>query len=422
VNEEKVGVGILMYAEGKFRDSVREELRGRFEAYVQNQIDQFEANDARTCALVRKRRKSRTIITEYGVITLRLRKGRQPESTKWVIPALRFLGLARKQAFSQSLEFKLCVTASQTGSYEKAAELAQTWGCTVSPTAIRHTVGTIGGSPQPLPATAVCANAATKDDTLIVMMDAWKARHRGENWGADRRRELPERVHWYDCKSAVIFKLSALVQTSANRNAILAKHVVAKPPDTDPVAFGSAVQHEAFRMGMATAKKTYVIMDGAVFLWNIFEDRFRLYAIGALDFYHAAEHLTSLAAALFPDNPLEAKQWVSGICHSLKRTSTRKLFDSLAEALQSLDSRDATCREVIERETAYFEAHRNHMAYPANAKQGVPIGSGSMESQCSQCQNRFKRTGQFWVKDGFPALLEIFVRHQNRKLITLWAA
>jgi hypothetical protein len=62
------------------------------------------------------------------------------------------------------------------------------------------------------------------------------------------------------------------------------------------------------------------------------------------------------------------------------------------------------------------------MDYAANAAQGVPIGSGSVESLCSQFQNRLKRTGQFWTKTGFAALLRIIVMHCNDELDSLWLA
>ena len=34
-----------------------------------------------------------------------------------------------------------------------------------------------------------------------------------------------------------------------------------------------------------------------------------------------------------------------------------------------------------------------------------PVGSGAVESACRQYQGRFKRTGQFWTKEGDEALM-----------------
>ena len=62
------------------------------------------------------------------------------------------------------------------------------------------------------------------------------------------------------------------------------------------------------------------------------------------------------------------------------------------------------------------------MNYAEFAKIGIPIGSGAMESQCSQYQNRFKRTGQFWTDKAFEAFIELVARYQNGELASLWAA
>ena len=78
--------------------------------------------------------------------------------------------------------------------------------------------------------------------------------------------------------------------------------------------------------------------------------------------------------------------------------------------------------KAIREQDAYFRKHKTHMDYAANAAMGVPIGSGSVESLCSRFQNRLKRTGQFWTKTGFAALLQLTVRHWNRELNSLWQA
>ena len=79
--------------------------------------------------------------------------------------------------------------------------------------------------------------------------------------------------------------------------------------------------------------------------------------------------------------------------------------------------------EVIREQDACFRNHAGHMDYAANAALGgVPIGSRSVESLCSQFQNRLKRTGQFWTKQGFAALLRIVVQNWNGELNSLWLA
>ena len=310
----------------------------------------------------------------------------------------------------------------ETGSFEKAATLAGEWGCSISDDAIRACVVALGEKARSVPLSAACTDQAGQDDVLIVMMDGWMARHRGKDWGEKKRVEGQERIHWYEIKSAVIYRLRDQAQVSSKRRALLAKHVVAVPAETDPVTFGQHVQHEARRMGLGQARLLYVVMDGGIWLWNIFEDRFKLCAVGTLDFYHASQHLHALASELFPENKPQARIWCAQILHSLKHRSTKKLFQTLAELLAHPPRQDPSILLAIEDANDYFESHRNHMDYSRAAKAGLPIGSGSVESQCSQFQDRFKRRGQFWTQNGFAGLLEVTVRHQNGELRSLWAA
>lgn len=129
-----------------------------------------------------------------------------------------------------------------------------------------------------------------------------------------------------------------------------------------------------------------------------------------------------LADALFPEHKQEAKKWCSRILHSLKHHSPNRLFKTLAELMADRSRQDNATICAIENASGYFENHKDHMQYSRAASKGLPIGSGSMESQCSQFQDRFKRRGQFWSKKGFAGLLEVSVRHQNGELRSLWAA
>ena len=312
--------------------------------------------------------------------------------------------------------------AKYAGLAEGDAHVIRNAGGRASDDAIRSCVVTLGEKARQAPLSGACTDKAGREDVLIVMMDGWMARHRGKDWGKKRRAEGQERIHWHEIKSAVIYRLHDQAQVSPKRRALLSKHVVAVPAETDPVTFGQHVQHEAGRMGLGQARLVYVVMDGGIWLWNIFEDRFKQCAVGTLDFYHASEHLHALAAVLFREDKQQAQDWCAQILHSLKHQSAKKLFRTLAELLADPPREDPSTICVIESTNDYFQNHRDHMDYSGAAKSGLPIGSGSIESQCSQFQNRLKRRGQFWTKEGFAALLEISVRHQNGELRSLWAA
>ena len=87
-----------------------------------------------------------------------------------------------------------------------------------------------------------------------------------------------------------------------------------------------------------------------------------------------------------------------------------------ADAAASAPAPDPTLHQSV----GYFLDHREHLDYEAVAVRGGPIGFGAVESQCSQLQDRFKRTGQFWSRAGLTHLLALDVAVRNETLAALW--
>jgi hypothetical protein len=417
------GEGLLMELEPAFFREQKESLRAEFERRVQEQVERWESQCGEVGRLKSTRFTTRALITFYGEITVRMRLGLDARTGAWTAPAAAFLGLRPGQRFSPSMERRLCVQAAQSLSYGSTAKAALESGwIEASEGAVRNIVIRAGGAGASEPPAAPHPHKAGPDDTLVVMADGWNARHRGKDWGKKRRRKGQERVHWHEVRSAVLFTLKDLAQVSEKRKALLHKFTVAAPADTSPRDFGLMLERDARRMGLTEARAVFFVMDGGVWLWRIHEDRFEKCSMAMLDFYHLSQHLHTLARAVHSDDEAAARAWCARILHSLKHQSPKKLFATLDQLVAAPPADDPAAREIIRRETAYFESHRQHMDYAKYAKKGVPIGSGSVESLCSQLQNRLKRTGQFWSKAGFAALLQVIVRYRNGELLSLWAA
>lgn len=419
---EAVSVTPLMGTERACFEQHRALLCEAYASQVQGLVDKWEATSEAVRALRSKRFLDVRIGTFFGRIRFRVHQGLD-RNGRWVIPALAFLGIRPNQRYSPDMEKRMAVLAAETLSYERAARVSESTWFPISDDAVRAGVLRLGEIAQANPPTAVLPGAASPDDTLVVMADGWNARHRGKNWGRNKKnRKLPERVHWHEIRSAVIFKLSALLAISGNRKAIMDKHVVAVPAETTPYDFGVLLHQEAVRMGLPRAKAVFFVMDGGVWLWNIYNDRFKKCSKAMLDFYHLSQHLHALGTALYGTDSAKAAAWCRRILHNLKHKSPKSLFKTLDELLKQPPSGAPSVLEVIREQNAYFQSHTEHMDYAKHADQGVPIGSGSVESLCSQFQNRLKRTGQFWTKTGFAALLRVTVRHWNGELDHLWPA
>jgi hypothetical protein len=252
-------------------------------------------------------------------------------------------------------------------------------------------------------------------------MNPLRQLEQGPDWGAGARKKKAERIAWHEIKSAVIYRLEQRGQKASGRGMLIEKFVVATPPETSPVDFGAAVQAEALRRGLGRAKTVYLVMDGAVWLWELASDRFGE-TIKTLDFHHAREHLNTIAEALHGIGTQRAKDWlaqqVKSVRHGAEALVVNRLEDLLKSQAQA--KRPAKIRKTITREVKYFRTHRNHIHYQDRENEGAPLGSGAVESLGKQLQRRMRGCGQFWKRSGLSNLLELSVLVKNNDLHLLW--
>lgn len=406
----------MIRLEEKIREETDAFARGLYATRLQAVADAVPhvGSDGRPLGAGRIQKMS--LLTPNGLVELDVFCGRCRETGKFEVPFKVRYCRGSRFAATPLLERRIALTSCETGSYEKCAKLCGEWGCALSDDKARNTMISLGKACSDADLPAFCADAAGKGDILIVSMDGWLARFRGERW-AEEGDDKSDRVNWHEVKSAVMYKLSQVADVSSGRRTLITKHIVCAPAETSPEEFARMVETEAKRMGMLRARKVYFIMDGGTYLWNIFDVNFGVYAKGTLDYYHAVQHLSALADALFVSekDPGVKKEWLSRNCSELKALGPANLITTLSEIdYGKIHRREA--KKTVRREVAYFTGHEEHMHYEQNAAQGVPIGSGAMESQCSQNQNRFKRRGQFWSEDGFAQALKVYVRYTNGEL------
>ncbi|RMF48341.1 MAG: ISKra4 family transposase [Anaerolineae bacterium] len=411
----------LKQIEQEVLGQAREWARRKLERRLQAQADAVE----RVCPhhgepLTNIRHRSLKLRTVAGEVRLRVPVGYSAAAGRWVHPVREAWGLAPYQQVSPELQARLCHTATLSTSYEAAAETARCWDCEVSDDMIHRHVQQVGAQALAEPPAPVPPPPPKEEFSLVIMMDGWMVRERGPDWGVSRRRQTAtDRLAWHEVKSAVIYRLEQRVSTGKGRGWLLKKHVVATPPETPPVEFGAAVQAEALRRGLPRAKRVYVVMDGAVWLWNLARDRFGEATL-ILDFHHAREHLMAVGQALHPDEPEAARQWVDPLVDQLKKGQEQRVVATLEELLSQPAQRSAAQQVVLKREVGYFQEHRDHIHYQRWRRGQVPCGSGAVESLGRQLQRRFRTCGQFWSRPGLTHLLALVVRFRNDDHLPLW--
>jgi hypothetical protein len=398
----------------------REWTRVQLEKRLQKECDAMELVGAKTGQKLRRlRRRPMELDTVVGKVKLVAWRGYEEQTGKWIRPAREAWELDDYERKTPELQARLTHTATAVGSYVEAEKLAATWGTPVSDGCIHQQVQKLGQKAQELELPTAAVSASEPSFSLVIMMDGWMARERGPDWGAGPRKKDPQRVEWREIKSAVIYRLEQRAEKASGRGLLLEKFVVATPPETSPVDFGQQVYQEALRRGLARAKFVYLVMDGAVWLWDLAEDRFND-AIKTLDFHHAREHLNAVAEALHGPGTRQAQEWLEGLLHQLRHGKESLVVHRLEDLLESKAQRSEQTNELIVREVNYFQEHRDHLHYRQMEKAGAPLGSGAVESLGKQLQRRHRGCGQFWGRQGLTHLLRLSVLVKNRDAPLLW--
>jgi hypothetical protein len=249
--------------------------------------------------------------------------------------------------------------------------------------------------------------------TLVIEIDAWNIRER-DNWGKTQAilKAGKDLGRWHWVYTATVFRLDQRGTTESGRPVIAERGYVATRRGLD--SFQRQLYAETLQRGLQSAQTILILADGAVWIWNLAEDRFRG-AMQRVDLHHVQEHLWNLANELHGKGTQAAQSWVRPFLQCLERRKDGALdvINGLKQLHETLDSLSRRQRKAIRREISYFEDHKGRMDYKAGKKLGQPVGSGAIESTCSQYQRRFKLTGQFWSLAGDEAFLALATLHRN---------
>jgi len=141
-----------------------------------------------------------------------------------------------------------------------------------------------------------------------------------------------------------------------------------------------------------------------------------------LDFYHAAAHLHTAAAAIFGQGTAaEAyyERW---------RTTLRDEEEGVAQLLRSLlyyrnrAALSARAQHALDAELNYFRQHAQLMQYADFRAAGLPIGSGVTEAGCKELiKARFCRSGMRWKRTSGAPILQLRAIKLSQQWESFWS-
>jgi len=382
----------------------------------------------------KKRRVTRWIQAYCGPVKLVRTHGWCPHCQHWVFPADRALGL-REDSTASPLVQEMCalLVSKMPAEHAEAISLRVTGRALSRSTLAREAqrqgeraqgvrqalVDTPVHLPIPTAAPAPLAEGVSQAPfTLVIQIDAWNIRER-DHWGKtrSRRRRGKEVQRWHWVYTATCFRLSQRCVKGRGKT---------KPrafiTDRSYVATRGGIPslmeqlfYEARARGLCQAERVLAIADGAVWIWNLVQDRFQD-AVQRLDLYHANTYLWAVANELHGKDTRQARQWVKPLLKQIRNDQAPQVITQLKELQPRLAGAAAKAAgEAIE----YYGNNQARMKYKEGRRLKEPVGSGAIESTCRQLQCRMKRCGQFWSTHGDEALLclEMFWRNERWEML-----
>lgn len=167
--------------------------------------------------------------------------------------------------------------------------------------------------------------------------------------------------------------------------------------------FGDRLHAEAIWRGLSRAKTVSVLGDGAVWIWNIAEDKFPM-AVQIVDYFHATEHLSDLAKVIYPKQKVIRDLWLEMQRVQLWNSDAEMVIESMRR--MAPDDDDA--KELLRKTIQYFETNAYRMRYAEFRKMGLFVGSGVIEAGCKTIVGqRLKQSGMRWTVRGANAIIAL---------------
>ena len=165
--------------------------------------------------------------------------------------------------------------------------------------------------------------------------------------------------------------------------------------------------HDYLRaINIEEADKVLFVADGAHWIWNRIPKLIKNLGLQSyqvhelLDFYHAVEHISSVASLRKAWSVKERKTWI----RKQRSLLSKGKADQVIAAVKSL------CKgrngKAITTERDYFIRNQHRMAYPTLKSLKLPLGSGAVESAIRRVVNlRLKGPCIFWHQENAAKML-----------------
>lgn len=260
--------------------------------------------------------------------------------------------------------------------------------------------GRSGGAPQGLP------DKVAPKQTFVVQTDGTMVPTvRSASGPGDRRKQ--KNVQWQEARVS-------LAHVKGSTEMSYAATLLG-----DVHAAGRQMRACAKRVGFAAGHRVHGVGDGAPWIASQMSQRFGSQGSYLLDFYHVCDYLSAAAQAI-EAQPEARRTWLQTQKDRLKTQQIDKVLDALQPHIEaaSIDEPQAPVRQCHR----YLSQRLQQLDYQGAIAQGLPIGSGEIESAHRYIvQKRLKLPGSWWLAANADRMLALRVNRANHEWSSYWA-
>ncbi len=168
--------------------------------------------------------------------------------------------------------------------------------------------------------------------------------------------------------------------------------------------------------GFGKKTQLHAVGDGATWIADQIDERFGAQGSYLIDFYHLCGYLAAAANTCASKNE---KAWLDKQKDRLKQNDYQNVLDELEAFLEAgtIESQNAPIRACHR----YIKNRTHQLDYKAALAQGLPIGSGEIESAHRYIiQQRLKLPGAWWTPNNVDSMLALRISRANNKWDEYW--
>lgn len=157
--------------------------------------------------------------------------------------------------------------------------------------------------------------------------------------------------------------------------------------------------------------------DGADVIFSTFGEQFGTWdnrAKFTVDYYHVNEHLAQAAEVIAPESK---SQWLHQQHNRLFENKVSEILQTLQAHFESAGQEPAPVRAVHQ----YLNKRKDNLDYATARAEGLPIGSGEIESGHRHViQQRLKIAGAWWKLQNAEVMLQLRTVRANNDWDLYW--